>query len=467
MTRALVIGMGKSGLSLARHFARAGAPALVVDDRAKPPLLAEFESGFDRDSGIEWKIEDWKQWDESRFAGFRPIAASPGVSPTAVRAPREKITNDAALFFAARAREYPRSKLLAVTGTNGKSSLAALCEHLCRKCGRRAQAVGNIGYPFLDALADWARAGEAPQIVVAELSSFQLEIAGGGGGADCATILNLAPDHIDRHGGFAAYAAAKRLVYRGCGGVALNIDEADAADAPTDAAIENFSTAPDAPDDCWSARGGFVRRGEDKWISRAQLSPSLRANPQTAVAALAMLSLLDLPRVARAAICEGLADFPGLPHRLREVARRADGVSFIDDSKATNVAAAIFALRATPHASAMIVGGAGKGQDFFAVGGGDCGAAKSRRARGFRRRRGEDRIWRRRSRRMGRDSIAPIRWRRRRGGRVAPSAAAARFCCLRRARRPILLSISPRAESRFKRPPAKPRQRAEAGASGR
>ena len=234
MTRALVIGMGKSGLSLARHFARAGAPALVVDDRAKPPLLAEFESGFDRDSGIEWKIDDWKQWDESRFAGFRPIAASPGVSPTAVRAPREKITNDAALFFAARAREYPRSKLLAVTGTNGKSSLAALCEHLCRKCGRRAQAVGNIGYPFLDALADWARAGEAPQIVVAELSSFQLEIAGGGGGADCATILNLAPDHIDRHGGFAAYAAAKRLVYRGCGGVALNIDEADAADAPTD-----------------------------------------------------------------------------------------------------------------------------------------------------------------------------------------------------------------------------------------
>ena len=364
MTRALVIGMGKSGLSLARHFARAGAPALVVDDRAKPPLLAEFESGFGSDSGIEWKIDDWKQWDESRFAGFRPIAASPGVSPTAVRAPREKITNDAALFFAARAREYPRSKLLAVTGTNGKSSLAALCEHLCRKCGRRAQAVGNIGYPFLDALADWARAGEAPQIIVAELSSFQLEIAGGGGGADCATILNLAPDHIDRHGGFAAYAAAKRLVYRGCGGVALNIDEADATDAPTDAAIEKFSTAPDAPDDCWSARGGFVRRGEDKWISRAQLSPSLRANPQTAVAALAMLSLLDLPRVARAAICEGLADFPGLPHRLREVARRADGVSFIDDSKATNVAAAIFALRATPHASAMIVGGAGKGQDF-------------------------------------------------------------------------------------------------------
>ena len=363
MTRALVIGMGKSGLSLARHFARAGAPALVVDDRAKPPLLAEFESGFGSDSGIEWKIDDWKQWDESRFAGFRPIAASPGVSPTAVRAPREKITNDAALFFAARAREYPRSKLLAVTGTNGKSSLAALCEHLCRKCGRRAQAVGNIGYPFLDALADWARAGEAPQIVVAELSSFQLEIAGGGGGADCATILNLAPDHIDRHGGFAAYAAAKRLVYRGCGGIALNIDE-ETADAPTAAAIEKFSTAPDAPDDCWSARGGFVRRGEDKWISRAQLSPSLRANPQTAVAALAMLSLLDLPRVARAAICEGLADFPGLPHRLREVARRADGVSFIDDSKATNVAAAIFALRATPHASAMIVGGAGKGQDF-------------------------------------------------------------------------------------------------------
>ena len=365
MTRALVIGMGKSGLSLARHFARAGAPALVVDDRAKPPLLAEFESGFDRDSGIEWKIDDWKQWDESRFADFRPIAASPGVSPTAVRAPREKITNDAALFFAARAREYPRSKLLAVTGTNGKSSLAALCEHLCRKCGRRAQAVGNIGYPFLDALADWARAGEAPHIVVAELSSFQLEIAGGGGGADCATILNLAPDHIDRHGGFAAYAAAKRLVYRGCGGIALNIDEETAtADAPTAAVIEKFSTAPDAPDDCWSARGGFVRRGEDKWISRAQLSPSLRANPQTAVAALAMLSLLDLPRVARAAICEGLADFPGLPHRLREVARRADGVSFIDDSKATNVAAAIFALRATPHASAMIVGGAGKGQDF-------------------------------------------------------------------------------------------------------
>ena len=364
MTRALVIGMGKSGLSLARHFARAGAPALVVDDRAKPPLLAEFESGFGSDSGIEWKIDDWKQWDEARFAGFRPIAASPGVSPTAVRAPREKITNDAALFFAARAREYPHSKLLAVTGTNGKSSLAALCEHLCRKCGRRAQAVGNIGYPFLDALADWARAGEAPQIIVAELSSFQLEIAGGGGGADCATILNLAPDHIDRHGGFAAYAAAKRLVYRGCGGVALNIDEADAADAPTAAAVEKFSTAPDAPDDCWSARGGFVRRGEDKWISRAQLSPSLRANPQTAVAALAMLSLLDLPRVARAAICEGLADFPGLPHRLREVARRADGVSFIDDSKATNVAAAIFALHATPHASAMIVGGAGKGQDF-------------------------------------------------------------------------------------------------------
>ena len=343
---ALVVGMGKTGLSIARHFLAAGGAVVAADSRPIPPCLNAFSSL----PGIKDIIcaADFSRWCAADFAGFDRIALSPGVSPKTLRAPSAKITGDAALF-ADSWRENPgETRLFAFTGTNGKSTTVALAAELCRAAGLRAEAIGNIGAPVLDSVARWREQG-APQIAAVELSSFQLETAESFP-ADCATVLNISGDHLDRHDSMDEYAAIKSRIYRGAKKRAANLDD-------------KFAAPPDSPDITYSAKraADFQLCGDEVIYDGGRISVrDCIAPPQNVLAALAILSPLKLPHRA---LEKGLASFAGLPHR-RQLVGDFGGVSFVDDSKATNVKAACFALADIAGDVLLIAGGDGKGQDF-------------------------------------------------------------------------------------------------------
>ena len=359
--RALVIGMGATGLSLARHLDSRGLAVAAVDDRAHPPMASEFAAALPR---AELRRDDFRRWPESAFAEFATVAVSSGVSVADGKIPPEKIVGDAALFGAAWRRLAPPAGLIAVTGTNGKSTVAALCAHLCRAAGLAAAAVGNIGEPLLDALSDWSESSRFPDIVVAELSSFQLEFAPAFP-CDSAAVLNVGEDHLDRHGDLKNYAAVKGRVYREAQSAVVNRDDPVAAGLCGDldaARVTGFSSAGNLTDG-----RDFVRRRGDGALGRAgmffapeTISPVLRAQPANALAALA---LVDFANPSPAALARGLAGFDNLRHR-RETVATVNGVRFVDDSKATNAAAARFALLGESSPVALIAGGQGKGQDF-------------------------------------------------------------------------------------------------------
>ena len=358
--KALVIGMGATGLSLARHLRGLGFAVSASDDREHPPMAVEFAAEL---PGAELRRADFREWPESAFSGFEVVAVSSGVSVAGGRVPPEKIVGDAALFGREWRRVAPPCGLIAVTGTNGKSTVAALCAHLCRAAGRRAAAVGNIGEPLLDALADWTRAGVFPDIVAAELSSFQLEFAPAFP-CDSAAVLNVGADHLDRHGDLKSYAAVKGRIYREAQAAVVNRDDAAAAALcgdPGAARVTGFSAAGNGADG-----RDFVRR-KDGALGRAgmffapeTISPVLRAQPANALAALA---LVDFANPSPAALARGLAEFDNLRHR-RETVATVNGVRFVDDSKATNAAAAKFALLGESAPVSLIAGGLEKGQDF-------------------------------------------------------------------------------------------------------
>ena len=359
--RALVIGMGATGLSLARHLDSRGFAVSAADDRPHPPMAAEYAAAL---PGAELRRGNFREWSAADFQPFQIVAVSSGVSVSGSAIPPEKITGDAALFGAEWRRIAPPSGLIAVTGTNGKSTVSALCAHLCRVAGRAAAAVGNIGEPLLDALADWTRAGKFPDIAVAELSSFQLEFAPAFP-CDSAAVLNVGQDHLDRHGDLKNYAAIKGRIYREAQAAVVNRDDSAAAALCGDPGARRV-TGFSAAGKCESGRD-FIRRKKDGALGRAgmffareTISPILRAQPANALAALA---LVDFANPSPAALARGLAEFDNLRHR-RETVATVNGVRFVDDSKATNASAAKFALLGESAPVALIAGGQDKGQDF-------------------------------------------------------------------------------------------------------
>ena len=198
--KGLVIGMGRTGLSITRHWRRLGYTVDATDSRPRPPAAESFSGHCD---GI-WCDEDFTRWPRQRFDGYDAVAVSPGVAPSQLPLPRSRLTNDVALFDSHwRRHGAADTRLLAVTGTNGKSTVTALAAHLARRGGVQAEAIGNLGEPMLDALLRW-RDAPPPSLIVAELSSFQLEIAGRFH-SDAAVVLNLSEDHLDRHGTLQRY----------------------------------------------------------------------------------------------------------------------------------------------------------------------------------------------------------------------------------------------------------------------
>ena len=352
MTR-LVIGMGASGFSMARHWHEAGFAVEAVDDRPLPPQRRAFA---ERLPLVPCRCgENFHRWRRENYDAYDEIAVSPGVRPPAA----EKLTIDAAMFAAAWARANPPTSLLAVTGSNGKSTVVSLIAHLCRLADLSADAVGNIGEPLLDALARWHDDG-FPAVAAVELSSFQLALTPAFPAA-AAVILNIGDDHLDRHGEQAQYAAAKQNIYHAARRVVANKDDAAAFATAAGRAQTTFSTAAAAD---WYMEEGDVcgtLGGDDVRFATAAMSPTCQAQPANVLAALALLQELPLsPR----AVANGLASFNDLPHRRQTIAN-VEGVRYIDDSKATNVAATLFALNSLASDDiVLIAGGDDKGQDF-------------------------------------------------------------------------------------------------------
>lgn len=401
----LVLGLGASGLAMARWCARHGCRLRIADSREAPPSLplleaeridAEFVGGAFSPALLE--------------GGIELVVVSPGLSPLSPEL--------APLFASAHERGVPvwgelelfaralahlgesgyAPKVIAVTGTNGKTTTTSLTGLLCERAGKAVAVAGNIGPTMLDTLSDAIDRTALPEVWVLELSSFQLETAHTFD-PDAAAVLNITQDHLDWHGSFEAYAAAKGRVFGPHTVRVLNRDDAGTM------AFASADKAPDAPhgvqvvtfglnEPLRAGDYGLLREADINWLVQAEErdpadeTSSSRRRRQEAAApveltmkrlmpadalrirglhnaanALAALALARAIGLATAPLLHGLREYRGEPHRVELIAS-IDGVDYVDDSKGTNVGATVAALDGLAQRAVLILGGDGKGQDF-------------------------------------------------------------------------------------------------------
>jgi len=367
-THVLVLGLGESGLAMARWCARQGAELRVADSRAAPPGVEALARDI---PAAELRCG---QFDHSLLDGIALLALSPGLAPhepLVQEAKRRGIEVVGEIELFARALRdlgwRERTKVIAITGTNGKTTTTTLTGALCRACGLVTEVAGNISPAALDALMRVLDAGTVPDAWVLELSSFQLETTDTLD-ADAATVLNVTQDHLDRHpGGMPAYAAEKARIFGAHTVQVLNRDDPwVAAMRRASARVIAFGDgAPAAGDYGLAERDGvWLMRGAEPLLALDDMKLAGRHNAHNALAALALCEAIGLPLDR----CVGaLRDFTGLPHRV-ETVLDAGGVRFIDDSKGTNVGATVAAIEGLGRPLAIILGGDGKGQDFAPLG---------------------------------------------------------------------------------------------------
>src|SRR5260363_21425 len=405
----LILGLGISGLSMARWCARHGCRLRIADTRATPPNLPQLRAeGLDAEL-ITGALRP------ALLDGIELLAISPGLSPRAAeialllaeaRARSIPVWGELDFFAQAlRATEvtaYGQSKVIAITGTNGKTTTAALVGRVCKRAGYQSCVAGNIGMALLDALGVAVDKQKMPDIWVLELSSFQLE-SNQTFAPDVAAALNITPDHLDWHGNFDAYAAAKGRIFGASAVRILNRDDAHSMRFALNRAgqtdVGQFTFGLSAPQH--AGEYGWMETGDGAaWLALAEaaeaaetcaeISPAAKRarraadhapsgivikrlmpasalairgkhNISNVLAALALCRALDIPL---APLLHGLRDYRGEPHRFQCIAR-INGVDFIDDSKGTNVGALLAALKgAEAQKIVLIAGGVSKGQDF-------------------------------------------------------------------------------------------------------
>jgi UDP-N-acetylmuramoylalanine--D-glutamate ligase len=347
---ALVLGLGDTGLSAAAWIESQGGRVRVADTRDTPPRKADFKG--------ELHAGPFRS---ALLDGIELVCISPGLSleEEIVREALQRripVLGDIELF-AWHVRGRTRAKVIAITGTNGKSTVTSLAAHLLRTAGVDCEAAGNIGPAALAALA----ARKAPPAVWAlELSSYQLETTWSLE-PDAACMLNLTEDHLDRYAGIEEYGAAKARVFMGSGVQVVNRDDRRSA-AMAQPGRPRMSFGLDAPPVGWDlgVRGGALVQGEEAFFEADRLPIHGGHNLSNALAACALARAMGVPLRA---LAEGLRSFKGLHHRLELVARRR-GVDWYDDSKGTNVGAAVAAITGLRRPVFLIAGGEGKGQDF-------------------------------------------------------------------------------------------------------
>lgn len=349
--RYLVIGFGLTGLSIARHLSRNGLPFVWADSRSAPPGLDAVRAEF---PNVELLLGDF---DFDLFGGFSHIYVSPGLDLRgagwqSLRQQGVSISSDIELFLAENT-----ARVIAITGSNGKSTVTDWLAATLTAGGSTAIAAGNIGRPVLE-LLDSAYSFD---YVVLELSSFQLDLIDRLN-AEVAVLLNLTPDHLDRHGSMVEYHRAKQRVFYGAKAILSN--RADLlSKPPLPTGVPHSSFGLNDPD---IGHWGLRVKDEQKWLSYG-LTPILPATSLSLVGdhnianALTVLGLISLLKLPVADYLDGLCRYRGLAHRCEWV-NEIRGVRFINDSKATNLGATQAALEGFSDVDKwVLVGGDSKG----------------------------------------------------------------------------------------------------------
>lgn len=357
--RFLVVGLGESGLAMAQWLHAQGALVRVADSRDNPPgreALAAFAPAIEVLTGA---------FTAQTFADADFIALSPGVPKAtpaiAAAAQTTPIVSEVDLFVDALEKFAPGAKVLAITGSNGKTTTTALTAHLLNGAGVPAIACGNISPSLLDALMAALEAGSLPQVWVLELSSFQLEITHRLP-ARAATVLNVSEDHLDRYDSMSAYAQAKAHVFQHPAAVrVLNRDDDRSLSLGSCGAdIVSFGLGPVARGGQYGIDNGAICLGRQRLTGLDELPLKGLHNAANVMAALALCNAIG---VTAEQVLPALKTFKGLPHRVETVAE-IGGVSYVDDSKGTNVGATLAAIEGMGKPVAIVLGGDGKGQDF-------------------------------------------------------------------------------------------------------
>lgn len=358
----LILGLGESGLACAHWCLRNGARVRIADTRTNPPGLGEIRRLADADFCPG-------EFDKVLLDGIDLLVISPGLSPGLMivihaRAQGIPVVGEIELFAQGLRNLGQRVPVIAITGTNGKTTTTALTGHLIAATGKTVGVAGNISPAALTALIDWQDRGTLPQAWVLELSSFQLETTETLH-ASAATVLNISDDHLDRYIDLDDYASAKARIFKGHGVQILNRDDARVRhmaipgrplitfglDAPAD--DQDFGLRPN--------RGEmWIVQGDRFLLAVSELSLAGLHNAANAMAALALCHAIGIDVVS---LLPALRSFTGLAHRVEKVAE-LHGVTYYDDSKGTNVGATVAALHGMGCKSVVILGGDGKGQDF-------------------------------------------------------------------------------------------------------
>ena len=400
----LVLGLGSSGLALARWCARCGAQVTVADTRAEPPQFAALTASVPSARFVHAEMMAALLDDVGDLTPFAMVLKSPGLSPasvtgvtTSANARGLVVGNELSLF--AQALSYLKESMaympqvIGITGTNGKTTVTSLTGQLVQRAGKTVAVAGNIGPTLLDTLTEKLDADSLPEVWVLELSSFQLDGMRNFEPA-VATVLNITQDHLDWHDTFEAYAAAKNNVYGVGGLMLLNRNDPlvmaamptpvkgkparsavtyghDEPQRPGDYGIENMNgmawlVRAAEPDETIKRKRGEKNEVLELYIQRLMPVDALRIHGlHNATNALAALALSSAAGCALSPMLHGLREYRGEPHRVESVAV-VNGVEYFDDSKGTNVGATVAALSGlgAERKLVVILGGVGKDQDF-------------------------------------------------------------------------------------------------------
>ncbi len=355
----VIVGLGKTGLSCARFLIACGYDFTVVDSRENPPGRDVLSTMLPADKIITG------EFNKETFARAGTLIVSPGVSVqqalmVSARERGANIMGDIELF--ARVAKAP---IVAITGSNGKSTVTTLLAEMLRQANKEVRVGGNLGVPALELLDDTA------EFYVLELSSFQLETTQSLD-AVVSVILNISEDHMDRYDDLQAYVDAKTRLFSGQGCVVANLDDDAVMQGVNQLGLQrkiiSFSLKFPVDDDyglCPYEGETWLCKGPVMLMPVSQVAIKGTHNIANALAALALGDAIDLPMDA---MLSALRTYTGLPHRMQWVAE-FEGVNWFNDSKATNVGATVAAIEGVPGGDVILIaGGQAKGQDFTPLG---------------------------------------------------------------------------------------------------
>ena len=348
----LIVGLGKTGLSVAHYMRDRDVNFAVVDSRKNPPGKEAFAADFPNTQAFYGKFS------QKIFNQAQQLIVSPGISVATpeiqeARLQGAEVMGDVEIFV--RTIQQP---VIAITGSNGKTTVTTLVALMAEKAGKKVLLGGNIGIPVLDLLKQ-----ESPELYVLELSSFQLETMDSMQ-AVSAVILNISEDHLDRYDGIEGYVAAKARIYDQCKVAVVNRDDPSACRLSGRQVSVSFGMdEPPTEKDF-----GLRTKANERWLCKGSefLLPvrSMKIGGDHNIAnALAALALGDQAELSMTGMLQAISEFKGVKHRAEWIAE-INEVNWYNDSKGTNVGATLAALKGMPRKTVLIAGGQGKGSDF-------------------------------------------------------------------------------------------------------